>query len=389
MHSSENLPGSRRAVVTDVLFMVVLLAGMLGYMFAFSPQFFFESQGGDYPYYVQISQDPFGNAVPSPWRYRLLNPWLASLLTGMGFSTDAAFLTLTIVFAGVSCVLMRCYLSQLGVSLFAARTGALLFAVSVGAFIPMRRYYGYTDALTNAFTLLILVLAHARRHGAAAAALGIGTLAKESMLLLLPYLAVRMLVQHAAWLRLATVLLVPVAVFAALRLLLPPDPSGAAPVALTWAAQIEYWRTAMVHGVGRWILWSLAYSMGPVWLIALAGARDGATFMRHSWLLIVPLVAPLLRTTDTERALMLAFPVVFPLAAFAMDRWRGSRSAVPVAILAIACTWLAQVTFDWREPPRLGVVNAKDIVFVLLCAAPLVPWLWSAALGDRQRLRSA
>jgi len=122
-----------------VLLIVLLLCGQLGYMFTFAPEFFYESQGGDYPFYVQIANDLFGNAVPSPWRYRLLNPGLASLLIGVGFGTDAAFLTLTLFFAGVSCVLMRIYLSQLGLSMFAARTGALIFAVSVGAVIPVRR----------------------------------------------------------------------------------------------------------------------------------------------------------------------------------------------------------------------------------------------------------
>jgi hypothetical protein len=376
-------------VIIDVLLIILLLCAILGYLFAFAPEFFYQSQGGDYPYYVQIAHAPVGNAVPSPWRYRVLNPWMASLLMGIGVGTDAAFLALTVLFAGLSCLLMRIYLSQLGVSMFAARTGTLLFAVSVGAFIPLRRYYGYTDALTNALTLFILVQAQAGRYASTAALLGIGTVAKESMLLLLPYLTARLIAAGAGWRHTAAIVFVPLAVFATLRLLLPPDAGGAAPVALTWAAQVEYWRTAMVHGPGRWILWAFAYSMGPVWLLAVAGARDGAAFLRQSWLLLLPLLAPLLRTTDTERALMLAFPVVFPLAAFALERWHGSRRAAAVAVLAVACTWLAQVTFDWRAPQRLGIVTTKDAVFLVLCMAPLLPWLWSAAVDERRGVRSA
>jgi hypothetical protein len=205
--------------------------------------------------------------------------------------------------------------------------------------------------------------------------LAVGTLAKESLLLLLPFLAARL---HAVRVSLAVagaVLAAPVAVFLLLRLMIGPDAAGTSSVALTWDAQVEYWRTAMVHGVGRWILWAFAYSMGPVWVLAAIAAPRQWTFVRSCALLLLPLLVPLLRTTDTERALMLAFPVVFPLAAHALQSLRESRHAVSLAALAIACTFAAQLTFDWSPEMRLGVVNAKDAVFVVLCLTPIAPLL--------------
>ena len=92
-------------------------------------------------------------------------------------------------------------------------------------------------------------------------------------------------------------------------------------------------------------------------------------------LLIAPLVLPLLRTTDTERVLMLTFPLVCPLAAAALARWKDPRQATAVAWLAIACAWLAQLTFGWRDPLPIGPARAKDLVFAALCVLPLVPGL--------------
>jgi hypothetical protein len=356
-------------LLLEVLFWLALVLALLAYVLVAVPSHFTESQGGDYPYYVQMAETPLNNSVPSPWRYRLLNPYFASLLTGAGVSTDVAFLSLTTAFAAVSCMLMRVYLQQLGLSVFAAWTGALLFAVSVGAYIPLRRYYGYTDALTNSLILLVLVLTVARRHVLTAVALGVGTLAKESMLLLLPFLAQRLKAIKTPWRVAVAVLAVPIAMFVALRVLVPTEPSGTDPVALTLEAQLEYWRTAMVNGPIRWVLWSLAYSMGPVWLLAAIGLRGNLPFVGSTALYALPVLIPLARTTDTERALMLLFPIVFPLAAYALQPFIKSRS-VWVAAVAIACTWGAQLTFDWTPQLRLGPVNAKDAVFAALCLVP-------------------
>jgi hypothetical protein len=263
-------------------------------------------------------------------------------------------------------------LRQLGLSRFGARSGAVLFAVTVGAFIPLRRYYGYSDALTNTLILLVLVLTAARRHLATVASLCVGTLAKESLLLLLPFLGRCWLAATGSWPRVAAVVAAPLAVFLLLRLTVPPDPSGASPVALTLQTQFDYWRTAMVHGPGRWVLWALAYSFGPVWLLAVLGIRGNLAFVRSMLLYALPVLVPLTRTTDTERALMLLFPLAIPLAASALDACRDHRLALPVAILAAICSWVAQLTFDWVPQARIGPATVKDIGFVLLSLLPAI-----------------
>lgn len=358
--------------------MFVVLLAMLGYVLIGVPAHYHESQGGDFPYYVEMAEHPLGSTVPAPWRYRPVHPMLASVLIGAGLPVNAAFLALTFVFAVVSCALMAIYLRQLGLSTFAARAGALLFAVTAGGFVPLRRYFGYSDTITNTFILLVLMAVVSRRTARTAAALGVGTLVKETLLLYLPFALWRSWKQSAGGTtarstrlgQLAAIAVPPLAAFVLLRVVIGPDPAGTSSVALSWSTQVAYWREAMIHGPARWVLWALAYSMGPVWLLAAIGARHNLRFLGGSALLLVPLLAPLARTTDTERALMLAFPVVFPLAAHALERVRHSRHAVAAAASAIVCAWVAQLTFGWSSTARWFGVSPKDVVFLALCLAP-------------------
>jgi hypothetical protein len=365
---------------------IALLAGvflaMLAYLLARVPAYLDIAHGGDYPHYLAIAEAPMTNSVPAPWRYRLLNPWLASFLIAAGATPATAFLALTTLFSFVSCLLMIAFLRALGLSAFASRTGALLFAVSVGGFIPLRRYFGYTDGLTNCFILFALIVIMQRRYTLLTMALAVGALAKESVLLLLPFVSGRMLAVPAPVMKIAVVLAIPIAVFASIRLLLPPDASGSAAVALTWEEQLGHWRNAMTHGVGRWILWSFAYSMGPVWLIAALAAPANVPFIRQSALYLLPVIAPILRTTDTDRALMLAFPIVFGLAAAAMERCSQLPGKYVICAAAVGCTFATQLTFSWSALRRFGPVNEKDLVFLALCLLPV--GLLLTCRGDRR-----
>jgi hypothetical protein len=368
--------------LADALFMLAVTLGLAVYVLVANPLHLSQSAGGDFPYYVQIAAAPLDNAVPSPWRYRLLNPVMASWLMNAGLTAEAAFFALTSVFAWISCVLMQIYLRDLGLSGPASRAGTLLFAVSVGAYIPLRRYFGYTDALTNALILLVLILALRRRYAHVTVALALGAVAKESLLLLVPFLAWRA-VRDGQWRAAASMVAAPIAVFLVLRIIIAADSSGSSPMALTWSTQLEYWQTAMVHGIARWVLWSFAYSMGPIWLLAAVALRENTKFAATLLPYALAILAPLTRTTDTERALMLLFPIVIPIAAHAIEQCRGRRVAL-VASLTVAATWLAQLTFDWSAAMRLGPVNAKDMTFAALCVLPAIMVL---AARQRQRAR--
>ena len=346
---------------------LAILAGELAWMFATVPEFLSKAHGGDYPFYVEMAATPLTTAVPSPWRYRLLNPWLASLLIRAGLSIDVAFLLLTAVFAFVSSMAMRLYLRKLSLSPFTASAGAVLFAMSIGGYVPLRRYYGYTDALTNLLILIVLVSAISWRPVVTAALLGIGTFAKESMLLLLPFIVERARAARVAWPRIGMMVAVPVAVFVFLRLIV--GTAGESPVALSWETQVAYWRTAMVHGVVRWVLWSIAYSMGPLWLLAALAAPRQWRFLGIGLWLIVPLIAPIVRTTDTERALLLAFPVILPLAVSLVDECRDRTTQLVLAAVMCVAALVGQWTFEWVDAPRIGPVTAKDLIFLTLCVA--------------------
>lgn len=355
-------------VWADAAIVFALLAAEAAFLVAFIPGYFDTAAGGDYPYYARMAASLEDPSVPSPWRFRVLNPLLARGLMAFGLSAHAAFFTLTFLFALASSVLMSVFLRQLALSPRAARVGAVLFAASVGGYTPLRRYFGYPDAIANFLLLAALVSLAAGRRGWLAASLGVGALAKENALLLLPFLFVRVRA-WAAPIVSSGVLAAPVVVWILLRVTLAA-PDGGASLALSVEAQLAYWREAMVHGVVRWILWAVAYSMGPLWPIAAVAALRNRRFVAGFALYILVLVLPLVRTTDTERALMLLFPLVLPLVAWAIDD--SGRHGRRVALLTLACTLAAQLTYEWSPAWRPGPVNAKDLTFAALALAPAV-----------------
>jgi hypothetical protein len=356
--------------VKIALAILAILAGELAWMFATVPDFLSRAHGGDYSYYVQMAETPLTTAVPSPWRYRVLNPWLASLLARTGISIDVAFLLLTVAFAFASSMAMRSFLRRLSLSPFAADAGAILFALSIGGYVPLRRYYGYTDALTNYLILVVLLAALIGRPLITAALLVCGTFAKESLLLLLPFVILRERALARPWHQIAIMAVAPIAVFALVRWMIGSN--GDASVALSWETQLAYWETAMVHGVARWILWSIAYSMGPIWLLAVLAARRHWRFLAAGLWLLIPLIAPIIRTTDTERALLLAFPVIFPLAVSLFDECRTTAEQRVLATVTCVAALGGQLTFDWVATPLIGGISAKDIVFLTLFMLPMM-----------------
>jgi hypothetical protein len=360
------------------LLIAAVLAAIVVYLFQTVPDYLATAPGGDHPYYVEIARGGFDNHAAAPWRYRVLYPYLAALVRSTGASTSVSFFIVTLAFAFASCVLMRAFLRQLSVSTFAATAGALLFTVSVGAYVPLRRGYGYPDTVTNFFVLLALTCLAANRRAAVAAALGVGAFAKESMLLVVPFVAARLWAARERLVTIVAVLFPPILVFVVLRVVMAPV-DGSSSLALTWQAQVDYWKTAMVNGVARWILWSIAYSMGPVWLLAAIAVPRNWTFVRDFGWYVLPLVAPLVRTTDTERALMLSFPLVFALAANAIDGVGRARHRATIVALVTACVLGSQMTWDWSPTMRLGIVNAKDLVFLALSLTVLA-LVWRPSL---------
>jgi len=369
--ASVETASGHRTVLLDAAVLLAFLFSEVAYLVRFVPDYVARGHGGDYPLYVQMAEALLVNSVRSPWKFRLLNPLLASIPIRLGTSPEIAFLIVCFASAFGACLLMAMYLRQLALSEWSARAGALLFAASVGGLIPLRRYYGYPDATTNLVILAVLICAASQRAIATAISLGLAALAKESALLLLPFLALRMKVPTVWWRR-AAVLGVPVIVFVLLHTLISSsDPPGSSPLGFTISEQFRYWDTAMVHGAGRWVLWAFAYSMGPLWLIAwLSGARNPLFIKSFAPFLLV-LGVPLLRTTDTERVLMLCFPVVFPLVGRALDECGNSRRRSVVAVVTGICTLGAQLTFDWAPKATQFGVNPKDFVFLSLCVIPV------------------
>jgi hypothetical protein len=372
-------------VAIDAALIAILLALGLALCVLTTPDYLAVAAGGDFPFYVQMAASPLANAAAPPWNLRILNPALASALIAAGVPVSLAFLTLTWLFALVSSTLMGIFLRQLMVSPLASRAGALLFAASAGGCALLRRNFGYPDALTNCGILAVLICVAAKRRGLLAWALTAAAFTKETVLLMLPWCAW----QARHWRpRLAVIALIalPIGVWLMLRIALS---SADAPVAFTIGDQLAYWREAMTHGALRWILWSVVYSLGPIWLVALIAAPRNIAFIARFALFLAAVFVPLARTTDTDRALMLTFPVVIPLAACALDNCGARHRVLIASAITIACTLITQMSFAWSPAARIGPLNAKDLLVATVCllsAGVVMFYQQAAERGDRATL---
>ena len=257
-----------------------------------------------------MAETPLTTTVPSPWRYRLLNPWLASLLSRRALDRRRLSHAHD-VFAFASSLAMRTFLRRLSLSPFAAGAGASSSPRRSAAMCrsALLRLHRRADQLPDAARP---DAATAWRPAVTAALLGVGTIAKESLLLLLPFVVER---ARAAAVDVDANRDGGAGAAGRVRVLrLIVGTAGESPLALNWETQVAYWRTAMVHGAAAGFCGRSRTRWARCGCWRHWPRRGTWRFLGIGLWLIVPLIAPIVRTTDTERALLLAFPVVLPLA---------------------------------------------------------------------------
>lgn len=291
--------------------------------------------------YVAMAEDPPFFTV-APWGYRVLLPWLISVLP-LANPVPGFFWCTTLCLTGAG-VLMYLYLRRLGHGTLAA----LLAVTAFGASQPVGeavRYQFLVEPLTIALELAFLVALEA---GASLSLLALvallGTLSKEFFLLLLPlvYLVRRSRVGDA---RAALETLVAAAPAVATTVLLrlwwtphisPPLPDPAwASVVLVFERLRETWR--------EWWATSLLVGLTPLGVLGALRARARPLVLPAAYLFVAALVAPFLNpvaffSADVPRLLLYALPAVLPLALVALDRvW--PNAGPPAAQSRLGTTW--------------------------------------------------
>lgn len=287
----------------------------------------FELPAFDAYVYVAMAESPAVFTV-APWGYRVLTPWLASLLpvgrTPVG-NLARAYRYVTGTGLLIGCVLLFAYLRRRGHAPWASLAGVAAYGLSapVGGAVQYRFLVEpATFALEIAF---LLALESGAGLGVLALIAGLGALSKEFFLFLLPlvYLLRRARDgdRKALW-SAAAVAAPALALTAILRLAWMPHltnrPAGSLDLIATAAHRV-------LESYPEWAPSLLLGGLGP--LAALACLRRAARLhlLGDLYLLAAVLMPPFLNPVtffpaDIPRLLLYALPALIPLALLALDR---------------------------------------------------------------------
>jgi hypothetical protein len=303
--------------------------------------------------YVAMAEHP-GFFTVAPWGYRVLNPWLARLMTWPLRDHSLAFFWSTLVALGLGGWLLFAYLRRLGWATLTALLALTLFGVS-GPVGEVVRYQFLAEPLTFLLEMALLVALETAAPVGLLVLVGVlGVLAKEFFLLLLPliWLVRRRRDGDRRAARATFAVVVPAAlVTIALRMawapgIHPPLPSlSLDTAALAWERMVQSWPD--------WRADALLMGLTPLAVLGSLRGRGRPLAARGAYLVFAVMVPPFLNpvtffSDDIPRLLLYALPGVLPLALAALDGLLPDGEASP------ATRWPV-----WAHP--LGIALAAAV----------------------------
>lgn len=327
----------------------------------------------DAAHYARLAES-IADPVRLPYTFRVLTPWLVGLLP---LELTAAFTLLTGVALWAAGVLLFALMRLTGYGPL-ARWAALGLFLNSGLVVRALTTPLYVDALTDALLAVAVILLVRGHDGGFAIVTALGTLNRETALLLLPsYVAARWPpVSSAAWLRLVSVCGTPLLVLGTFILwklvsagLLSLGPSVVE--RLDWVGPRQ-----RVPQLGD--LMDVYSLFGVAWLVAAANARHLRPPLRPLWIFSALVCAQLLIARGDEgRVLGPLFVLVLPLAAVELERigtlridrrWRLTMCG----LLVVACL-SSMVHARWAWIPsaavRYGLVTLGTLVGIAVIVA--------------------
>lgn len=262
--------------------------------------------------------------VPAPFHYRVLVPGVVRLLPAL--SDDplrAAHLGLAaadvaaLAVAGLALhLLLRTWRAPALLALVGVLSFYLSHAVLRFGTIPLIESSAY------AVVIAVMLAAERRLHLALVVLVLVGMFVKETTAIALVYPLV-MSAPLAQRLRLSACAVPGVLAYAVFRVLHRAG-SGYSYGATDWLHNLA--DLLSVHDPHDWRTIVLAF--GPWWvLLAVAlRRREGLVPNRYAWLVVACFLAALVLSTDYERVLFLAFPVVLGLSLPTLARWLSAAS---------------------------------------------------------------
>ena len=283
---------------------------------------------GDEPFYMAMAAYP-GAPHSFPYAYRVAVPWLVHLLP---FSQLVSFQLLALLAIGASGAAMYALLRDFDTARPLAVALAVGLAVSPNLLVVLLRHGRSIDPAATLVMILGTLFILRRERPALAVTILIGAAVKETSLFLIPF-------TYAVWARkpldgaalrdTVLVAVAPVVGYVALRASITAvgsqyTPGYAGPF-LT--ARLHVLREAFT-GVE---LRRLAYTLGPLWLVAPFALRD-LPFAQRGLVLVALCLAAMTVSFDSGRIIFIAAPVFYVAAAWVV-RLRHRLAVITVVAL--------------------------------------------------------
>jgi hypothetical protein len=290
---------------------------------------------GDEPYYERMATHP-GGPHNFPYAYRVVIPWLVHVLP---FSHAASFTLLALLAIGAAGGAMYALLAQFDVDPRLALALTIGFALSPTLLVALPRHGRSVDPASILVMVLGCLFIVRRQRVALALTTLIGAGIHESSLFLIP-------LAYAVWAQrpldrealrdTLLIALLPVIAYVVLRTSIDalgrqyePGYTGS-----FLKARVDVVRQALSDGSASRELRRLAYTFGPLWLVAPFALKD-LRFARRGLVLVALCVAALTFAYDWGRIMFLAAPVFYVAAAHVLRNRSRLALATVIVLLAV------------------------------------------------------
>lgn len=288
---------------------------------------------GDEPFYERMAVHP-GGPHNFPYAYRIVVPWLVHVLP---FSTVASFTLLALLATAAAGAAMYALLLEFEVRPRLALWLVIGFVLSPTLLVVLPRDGRSIDPASILVMVLGCLFIVRRQKLALAVTILIGAGVKETSLFLIPLAyavwATRLLDREALR-EVALVSAAPIAAYLVLRASI--DAVGTAYTPEYTGSFLHVRLDVIRQALSGVELRRLAYTYGPLWLVApLALRSPGLPFARRGLVLVALCAASVAFSFDVGRIMFLAAPVFYVAAGWVLRSRPRLAVATVVALLAM------------------------------------------------------
>ena len=286
---------------------------------------------GDEPFYERMATHP-GGPHSFPYAYRIAVPWLVHVLP---FSHSVSFTLVAWLATAAAGGALYALLEQFDIDPRLAFALVIGFVLSPTLLVVLPRHGRSIDPASILAMVLGCLFIVRRQRAALAVTILIGVGVKESTLFLIPLayaVWAQRLVDRAALRDVALVCALPIVAYIVLSTSIEAVGRSYTP---GYRGSFVHVRIEVFRQAFSWVeLRRLAYTYGPLWLVAPLALRD-LSFARRGLVLVTLCVLSLSFSFDSSRIMFLAAPVFYVAAAWVLRNRPRLAVATVVALLAV------------------------------------------------------